>query len=349
MATKQVSKGEKTTNRVLSIIAWVFVGIALLVTGWFYLFSSSHVTTNNAQVRQYITPVSSKVSGFIDEVRFNENQFVHKGDTLVVIDNREFKNQLNMAEAHLQSTAQSVSTFESTVSAKASDMAIIEANIEAAKIEVWRTEQEYQRFKNLVEQDAATVQQFEGVEAKYKQAKAHLTALERQLNAAKITTSTEQTKVAPVKSQVSQQAAIVDNAKLNLSYTYVIAPYDGWVGVKNIQEGQLIKEGQALVQVVSKEMWVVANFKETQLGEIDYTKDVEIKVDAFPNIVFLGRVESLSPAAGSEFSLVKPDNATGNFVKIEQRFPVKIILNETKDLDKLRTGMNVIVSAQNID
>lgn len=349
MTAKQLSKGEKTTNRVLSIIAWVFVAIALGVTGWFYLFSSSHVSTNNAQVRQYITPVSSKVSGFIDEVRFNENQFVRKGDTLVVIDNREFKNQLNMAEAHLQSTEQSVSTYETTVSAKASDVTIIEANIDAAEIEVWRTEQEYQRFKNLVEQDAATVQQFEGVEAKYKQAKAHLTALERQLNAAKINTSAEQTKVAPVKSQVTQQSAVVDNAKLNLSYTYVVAPYDGWVGVKNIQVGQLIKEGQALVQVVSKEKWVVANFKETQLGEIDYNKDVEISVDAYPDLVFLGRIESLSPAAGSEFSLIKPDNATGNFVKIEQRFPIKIILKETKDLDKLRTGMNVIVSAQKLD
>lgn len=348
MTTKQVTKGEKITNRVLSGIAWAFVGIAIVVGGWFYLFSSSHVSTNNAQIRQYITPVSSKVSGFIQEVRFEENQFVHKGDTLVIIDNREFKNQLNIAEAHMQSTAQSVSTFETSANAKASDTHIIEATMEAAKIEVWRTEQEFQRFKNLVEQDAATMQQFESVEAKYKQAKASLNALERQLSAAKLNTQAEQTKVAPIKSQVSQQAAVVDNAKLNLSYTFIEAPYDGWVGVKNIQVGQLIKEGQALVQVVSEEKWVVANFKETQLGEIDYAKNIELKVDAYPNLIFLGHVESLSPAAGSEFSLIKPDNATGNFVKIEQRFPVKIKFNESKDLMKLRTGMNVTVSAQKI-
>ena len=341
----QITKGEKRTNRILGIIAWIFVGIGAIVLGWFYLFASSHVNTNNAQVRQYITPVSSKVSGFIQEVRFAENQFVHKGDTLVVIDNREFANQVAMAQANLESTAESVNTYQSAVSVKSSDLQTFEANIEAAKIEVWRAEQEYQRFKNLVEEEAATIQQFENVYAKYKQAQAHLKALQNQYNTAKINTAAEQTKVAPVRSQVAQQKAHLNNTKLILSYTYVIAPYDGWVGVKNIQVGQLIKEGQALVQVVSKEKWVVANFKETQLGQIDTTKQIEIKADAFPDIVFKGRVESLSPAAGSEFSLIKPDNATGNFVKIEQRFPVKRIFEANAVLDKLRTGMNVTVSA----
>lgn len=349
MTTKQVSKGERNTNRVLSVIAWLCVAIALLVTGWFYLFSATHISTNNAQVRQFITPVSSKVSGFIEEVRFKENQLVKQGDTLVVIDNREYQNQLNMAEAHLHSTAQSVSTYETSASAKATDVAIIAANIDAANIEVSHTEKEYLRFKNLVAQDAATIQQFEGIEAKYKLALARRSALQRQLQAAQLNTATEKSKVAPIKSQVSQQKASLENAKLNLSYTYIRAPYDGWVGVKNIQVGQLIKEGQALVQVVSKEKWIVANFKETQLGEIDYNADVEIKVDAYPNAVLWGSIESLSPAAGSEFSLLKPDNASGNFVKIEQRFPVKIILKESIDTDKLRTGMNVTVAAQKIN
>jgi len=346
MTAKKLTKREKITNRVLSVIAWIFVGIGILIVGWFYLFSSSHVNTNNAQVRQYITPVSSKVSGFIQEVRFNENQFVHAGDTLVVIDDREFVNQVKIAQANLNSTAQSVTTYETTVKAKQNDSQIIEANIEAAKIDVWKTEQDYQRFKNLVNQDAATVQQFETVEANYKQAKAKLIALQEQLKVAQINAAAEQTKIAPVRSEVDLEQAQLNNAKLNLSYAYIVAPYDGWVGARNIQAGQLIKAGQALVQVVSEEKWVVANYKETQLGEIDADKDVQIKADAYPDVVFTGRVQSLSPAAGSEFSLVKPDNATGNFVKIEQRFPVKIILNPSKDLDKLRTGMNVTVAAE---
>ena len=343
---KQLTKGEKRMNRTLSVIAWLFILIGVGALGWFYLFSSSHVSTNDAQVRQYITPVSSKVSGFINKINFDENQFVHKGDTLVVIDNREFQNQIDIAQANLESTTQSVATYETAVDSKASNVNIVNANIEAAKIEVWRTEKDFTRFKNLVAEDAATLQQFEEIEAKYKQAKASLSALEQQRNAVNVSTSAEQTKVAPAKTQILQRKAQLNDAKLRLSYTYVIAPYDGWVGVKNIQVGQLIKEGQALVQVVSKEKWVVANFKETQLGEIDLDKTVKVKADAYATIEFEGKIESLSPASGSEFSLVKPDNATGNFVKIEQRFPVKIILKESKNNEKLRSGMNVEVSAE---
>lgn len=346
MAAKQLTKGEKRLNKTLSIIAWIFIIIGMGAMCWFYFFSSTHVNTNDAQVRQYITPVSSKVPGFIDEIRFEENQYVHKGDTLVVIDNREYVNEVDMAQANLESTAQSVATFESAVDSKSSNADVIDANIEAAKIEVWRTEKDYNRFKNLVEQDAATFQQFEEVEAKYKQAKANLLALEQQKRSINISASAEETKVAPARTQILQRKAQLNNAKLKLSYTYVIAPYDGWVGTKNIQVGQLIKEGQALVQVVSKEKWIVANFKETQIGQIDLSKPITITADAYPDIEFVGVIESLSPASGSEFSLIKPDNATGNFVKIEQRFPIKILLKENINNEKLRSGMNVLVSAE---
>ncbi len=349
MVTKQLTKKERRTNRVLTIIAWIFILIGVVSVLWFYFFSSSHVSTNNAQVRQYITPVSSKVSGFIKEIHFEENQFVHQGDTLLIIDNREYKNQIDMASANLESTTETVETFERSVDTKASDIHVIDAKIEAAKIEVWRSEQEYNRFKNLVEQNAATLQQFEDVDAHFKQSKANLNALVQQKGTIQVATTAEQTKVAPAKSKILQSKAQLENAKLNYSYTYIVAPYDGWVGTKNIQVGQLVKEGQALVQVVSKQKWVVANFKETQLGKIDIEKDIEIVADAYPNVTFFGKVESLSPAAGSEFSLIKPDNATGNFVKIEQRFPVKIILKDSEDLAKLRTGMNVQVAAKKLD
>ena len=347
--TKQLTKGEKRLNKTLSIIAWIFIVIGLGAVGWFYLFSSSHVNTNDAQVRQYITPVSSKVSGFITKVNFEENQYVHKGDTLVVIDNREYQNQVDIASANLESTSQSVATYEKAVDTKASDVNVVNAKIESAKIEAWRTEKDYTRFRNLVNEDAATIQQFEEIEAKYKQAKANLSALEQQRNVINVSTSAEQTKVAPVRTEILQKKAQLKNAKLILSYSYVIAPYDGWVGVKNIQVGQLIKEGQALVQVVSEEKWIVANFKETQLGEIDLDKTIKVKADAFPNIVFEGKVESLSPASGSEFALIKPDNATGNFVKIEQRFPIKIVLKKSKNNERLRSGMNVSVSAEKVN
>uniref|UniRef100_UPI003D7F6F3D HlyD family secretion protein n=1 Tax=Pedobacter sp. TaxID=1411316 RepID=UPI003D7F6F3D len=346
MSTKQISNAEKQLNRILTWIAWLFITIAVIVLAWFYLFSRHHASTNDAQVKQYITPIASKVSGYIDEIRFEENQFVKKGDTLIVIDNRELKQDIDMAAADLAAIQNSVISQTKMVATRMSDTHVITANIEAAKVEVWRTQQDYYRFKNLVEQESATRQQFESAEAKYKQAKATLEAMEQQNNSVKIGVEAEEAKIAPVQSQVQNRTASLQKANLKYSFSYIVAPYDGWVGTKSIQEGQLIKEGQALVQVVSKEKWIVANFKETQLAEIELNSEVEVKVDAYSGIHFKGKVLSFSPASGSEFALIKPNNATGNFVKIEQRFPVKISLPNTADLDKLRSGMNVEVAVK---
>ncbi|ROI05575.1 HlyD family secretion protein [Chryseobacterium sp. G0240] len=348
MTKKQLTPREKRINRTITLLAWILIisGITGMIS--FYLFSRKNVTTNDAQIEQYITPVSSKVSGFIKTIRFNENQFVHQGDTLIVIDNREFANQVQMAEASLHVNTENIATIQSSVNTKESDTKIIDAKIASARIEIWKNEQDYKRYQNLLAEDAATEQEFENVKASYEQAKANLMALEQQKNAVKAGASEQQTKVAPAKSQIQQSTASLNNAKLFLSYTVITAPYDGWVGKKTIQEGQLIKEGQALVQIVSKEKWIIANYKETQLGQIDSGKDVTITADAYPDIEFKGRIVSVSPASGSQFSLVKPDNATGNFVKIEQRFPVKIILENNKDNEKLLSGMNVLVSAKKI-
>jgi len=325
MAQKQLTQKEKRINKTISLLAWILIisGVTGMIS--FYLFSRKNVTTNDAQIEQYITPVSSKVSGFIKTIKFNENQFVHKGDTLVVIDNREFINQVHMAEASLSANTENITTIQSSVNTKESDTKIIDARIASAKIDIWRTEQDFKRYKNLLAEDAATEQE-----------------LEQQKNAVRAGASEQQTKVAPAKSQIQQSSASLNNARLFLSYTVITAPYDGWVGKKTIQEGQLIKEGQALVQMVSKEKWIIANYKETQLGQIDQKKEVIITADAYPGIEFKGKIISVSPASGSQFSLVKPDNATGNFVKIEQRFPVKIILDHNKENEKLLSGMNVI-------
>lgn len=348
MNKKQLTKKEERINKTITLLAWILIisGITGMVS--FFLFSRKNVTTNDAQIEQYITPVSSKVSGFIKTIRFNENQFVRKGDTLLVIDNREFLNQVKMAEANLHANSENIATIKSGVNTKESDTKIIDAKIASAKIDIWRTEQDYKRYKNLVAEDAATEQQFENVKASYDQAKANLLALEQQKNAVRAGANEQETKVAPAKSQIQQSSANLNNAKLFLSYTVVTAPYDGWVGKKTIQEGQLIKEGQALIQIVSKEKWIIANYKETQLGQIDQKQEVIIEADAFPDMKFKGKIVSVSPASGSQFSLVKPDNATGNFVKIEQRFPVKIILDNNQDNEKLLSGMNVLVSAKKL-
>ncbi|MCE7057214.1 HlyD family secretion protein [Algoriphagus sp. AGSA1] len=348
MVKKQLTEKEKRINKTITLLAWILIisGITGMLS--FYLFSRENVTTNDAQIEQYITPVSSKVSGFIKNIKFEDNQFVRKGDTLIVIDNREFVNRVKMAIANLNANTQHLNTIESGVNTKENETKILDAKIASAKIDISRNEQDFKRYKNLVSEDAATEQQFENVKASYEQAKASLLALEQQKNAMIASVNEQETRVAPVKSQIQQSAANLDNAKLFLSYTVVKAPYDGWVGKKTIQEGQLIKEGQTLVHIVSKEKWITANYKETQLGKINRNKEVIITADAYPDIQFKGKIVSVSPASGSQFSLVKPDNATGNFVKIEQRFPVRIILDKNQNDEKLLAGMNVLVSAKKL-
>lgn len=344
MATKVVTKGEKRLNTFLTYIAWSVVVVAVVTVTAFYFNNRNYTNTNDAQVRQYITPVSSQVSGFIQEVLFKENQFVHKGDTLVIIDNRELREDIEMAKAGLDASESNIVSQRKVVETRASDEQVIVANIEAAKVDVWRTKQDFERFKNLVEQDAATVQQFEEIEAQYRQAQARLSALEQQVHSVKVGVAAEAAKITPVQSEVRHKKSGLEKAKLQFSYSFVLAPYDGWVGTKDIQEGQLIKQGQALVQVVSKEKWIVANFKEKQLSEVAIGSPVSIHVDAYSSVEFKGVVESFSPASGSEFSLMKPNNATGNFVKIEQRFPVRIVLTDSPEVELLRSGMNVVVS-----
>ena len=152
MAKKQLTQKEKRINKIISVLAWILIisGITGMLS--FYLFSRKNVTTNDAQIEQYITPVSSKVSGFIKTIKFNENQFVHKGDTLVIIDNREFMNQVKIAEAGLHASSDNINTIESGVNTKESDTKIIDAKIASAKIDIWKTEQDFKRYKNLVDE-----------------------------------------------------------------------------------------------------------------------------------------------------------------------------------------------------
>ncbi|MNQ39589.1 putative multidrug resistance protein EmrK [compost metagenome] len=150
-----------------------------------------------------------------------------------------------------------------------------------------------------------------------------------------------------MQTNIASKQAVADNAALFLSYTIITAPYDGWVGKRTLQPGQLVKEGQSLLSIVSKEKWITANFKETQLQYLTVGQEIKIEADAINNKEFTGIITSLSPASGARFSLLPPDNATGNFVKIEQRIPVRIQLKDNdKQTDFLRAGMNITVIAE---
>ncbi|WP_236353667.1 HlyD family secretion protein [Flavobacterium seoulense] len=344
------NKSKKTSQFFHVFVKLVATG--LIVSGvvlgiWFYVFNRNNEETNDAQIEQYVTPIMSRITGYVQEVRYEENQFVHKGDTLLLIDNREYKSKLDAALADVALAKQNSVVAEKNVATTASTATIGEAQLKAAQTNLWKTKLEYQRYKALVSEDAATEQQLEKVNADYQAAQAQFQEMKNRIQMANLSTSQAAANVPSVQTLIQAKQALADNAALFLSYTVITAPYDGWVGKKTIQNGQLIKEGQALVAIVSKEKWITANFKETQLEYLKVGQKVTVEADAVSGSDFVGTISSISPASGARFSLLPPDNATGNFVKIEQRIPVKIKLDENNTkVDFLRAGMNVKVIAE---
>jgi membrane fusion protein (multidrug efflux system) len=329
----------------LVIFSWVLIIAAIVIAIAYYFFVSKYATTNDAQVDQYVTPVAARITGYVKEVRYQENQFVHKGDTLIVIDSQEYQNKRAGAEAELKSSEAMVAVNENTAKASAGAMKIHAARLEAAKVQVWKTEQDFKRYKNLLAERSATLHQFEQAKAAYAAAQADYKAIEQEGATAGLTTQQEYAKIKPAEVNIKEKQASLNNASLFLSYTVVTAPFDGWVARKTVQPGQLVKEGQNLVNVVSQEKWVTANFKETQIAPLKVGSHVKIEVDAYPDKEYEGVVASFSPASGSSLSLIPQDNSTGNFVKIEQRIPVRIHFNDGQDISMLRVGMNVVVHA----
>jgi membrane fusion protein (multidrug efflux system) len=328
------------------VIASLLVLGGIVLGIWFYIFNKNHEETNDAQVDQYVTPIMTRITGYVTEVHYNENQFVHKGDTLIIIDNREYKAHLDMALADVENAKSNSVVTQKNVATTSNTTSVREAQLQAAKTEVWKTKLEYNRYKGLVSQEAATEQQLEKVKADYELAQAHYQEIANTIQSAALNTSEVSAKIPTAQTVIQSKQAIADNATLFLSYTLITAPYDGWVGKKMIQPGQMIKEGQTLVSIVSKEKWITANFKETQLQYLSIGQEVKLKADAISGREFTGTIESLSPASGARFSLLPPDNATGNFIKIEQRIPVRIKLKENAQTDFLRAGMNVTVIAE---
>jgi membrane fusion protein (multidrug efflux system) len=344
---KNETRANRSFHIIITIIACILVISGIILGIWFYVFNQNHEETNDAQVEQYVTPVMSRITGYVQEIRFDENQFVHKGDTLVIIDNREYKSKLNVALADVQSAKQSSIVAERNVATTASSTAIGESQLAAAKTNLWKTKLEYDRYQALVKEEAATSQQLEKVKADYESAQAHFQEMRDRIQASNLSTSQAQANVPASQTNIASKQAVADNAALFLSYTIITAPYDGWVGKRTLQPGQMVKEGQSLLSIVSKEKWITANFKETQLQYLTVGQEVRIQADALNDKEFTGIITSLSPASGARFSLLPPDNATGNFVKIEQRIPVRIQLKDTdKQADFLRAGMNITVIAE---
>ena len=324
------------------VIALLIIGMAYVCSRFIHLGNVEY--TDNAQVKQHITPVNTRVQGFIKKIYFEEYKPVHKGDTLLVIEDSEFKLRLAQAEADLANAQAGQQITHAGIATTQNNIAVNDAGIEEVCVQRANAERELQRYKKLLDKDAVTRQQYDKVKTTYDAINARYEQVLRMKHSTSLTKDEQTHRLGQNEAAIRLAQATVDLARLNLSYTVVIATCDGMTGHKGIHEGQLVQPGQTMVDIVdNSDLWVIANYRETQLPNIKEGADVTFTADAVPGVVYKGVVESISDATGAAFSLIPQDNATGNFVKVEQRIPVRIRLqgNEADEVHRLRTGFNV--------
>src|SRR6266566_2941492 len=320
-AAKATPKRSRRT--VFLIMGVVLLGLLLFgARKWW--FSRNHVSTDNAQVDGHIVPILPKVGGYVAEVRVDENHAVKAGDTLVVLDDRDFSARLAQTEADLAALLATVSSRTRVGQAEA---AVAQAQANASKATA-----DLARIEPLAAQNVVSQQQLDAARAAAAAALAQLASAQAALVGAD--------------ARVAAARAARDQAALQLSYTRITAPSNGVVSKKSVELGQLVQPGQPLMAVVPlQDVWVVANLKETETAGVRPGEAARFTVDAYPGCTFGGRVESISPATGAKFSLLPPDNATGNFTKVVQRLPVRIRPDIVPDpAHPLRPGMSVVAT-----
>jgi membrane fusion protein (multidrug efflux system) len=314
-----------------------------------YIYYQHFATTDDAQVDGDISPVVARVGGYVKEIRFTDNQFVHAGDTLVILDDRDYAIKLEQATGALKSVKAQVNVSQSHVSSTRANVPPAKANVAALQAKVWQVNQDYTRYENLLKGGAITQSKFDAIKAEKVAAEAQLAAAQKQVAAIGQQVGAVKEQVTATQAEIAARQAAVDYAKLQLSYTVITAPVSGIVSKRNIQIGQLVSAGQNMFAIVnSGKIYVTANFKETKLSDMKVGQPVEIDVDAFPDHEFKGKLASFAGATGAKFSLLPPDNATGNFVKVVQRVPVRILFDSLSKewQQKLSPGMSVSIKVK---
>lgn len=341
-------KKKRIRNIILNTITILLAVIAIIWVGNIFYKYHKYEITNDATVEQYITPINTRISGYVKEVRFTEHQYVNAGDTLLIIDDREFRIKEKDAEAALLDAQNSLSVLGASINTTTANVAVSKANIEEAQARLRHAEQDLARYKNLLESESVSQQQYDKVKADYDAQRAHYTALTSQTKALQSASQETAQKQKNAEATILRREADLDIARLNVSYTVVTAPYSGYTGRRTLEIGQLVQAGQTITNLIKNDnKWVIANFKETQITNIRIGQFVNLKVDAIKDKVFKGRVSAISEATGAKYSMLPTDNSAGNFVKIQQRISVRIEFEEMpeEDMEHLRAGMMVIVEA----
>ena len=328
----------------VGILVWGIIEVACM-----FLDFRNNETSNDAQVEQYLSPVNLRATGYIKKIYFTEHQDVKKGDTLLVLDDSEYRIRVMEAEAALKDAMAGKTVMGATKQTTEKSADVYEASIAEIEVRLAKLEKDRQRYQNLVERNAATPIQLEQIETEYAATKKRLDATRRQQKAAYSGVNEVSNRIANTEAAIERATAALEMAKLNLSYCVVTAPCDGKLGRRALEEGQYINAGQTITYIRPEtQKWVVANYKETQVENLYVGQKVRMTVDALSDREFEGKVTAISGATGSKYSLVPTDNSAGNFVKIQQRVPVRIdFINLSKeDNARLAAGMMVIVKAE---
>ncbi len=340
-------KSKKILSYILSLIV---IAIAAIWVCSRFIHLGNVEFTDNAQICLQIVPVNSRVQGYIKEIRFNEYERVKKGDTLVIIDDTDMRLNVARARADYQNALAGSDVADKAVTSASANVAVSEASISEAKVLMDMAATDLARYEKLLKQEAVTRQQYDAAKTDYEAKKARYDILSRQRSATSTVVDVNRQQYSQSQAGIELAKVLLETAELNLSYTIITAPCDGYTSRKEIQVGQLIQPGQTLLDIVdTADIWITANYKETQLKHIAPGSDVKIEVDAIPDVVFNGKVKSISTATGSSLSIFPQDNSSGNFVKVRQRVPVRIEFsadNKSDEMAKLRAGMNVECSVK---
>ena len=333
----------------VSIVILLLAGVVvtLFITRWdAWVGASVRQTTDDAYVRSDMTPLSAKIEGYVRRVPVNDFQQVKEGDLLVEIEDDDYRARLDQAEAELAGAEAAVKNLKSRKALQHSAIAEAQDVINATQADVDRTRKEAVRQQALLAYTFGTPQKVEQAVADEKRFEANLARNEAALAAAQRQMAVLDTEEGELRAAAKAKQAAFNLAKIELGYTRITAPIDGMVSERGVRAGQYVHDGTQVISVVPlHNVWAIANYKETQLTHVKVGQRAEITIDTFPGLVVTGRVDSVSPASGSQFTLLPPDNATGNFTKVVQRIPVKITLDPGHPLEgQLRPGMSVIAT-----
>lgn len=341
------------------IIIFLAIGIIAATAVFFYLqYKKTHISTDDAFIDGKVHTIASKVPGTVKAIYVDDNQFMKAGDLLVEIDSRDYDIKVSEAQSGLKAEedrrSEAVAGLEAArrqLDERGASVKAVKAELELQEATLTQARKDINRAESLFKQDAISKERYENAQTGYEVAKARVKAAQEQLRRAQSALETQKAIIVQVEkmikfqaSVVNQRRAVLEAARLNAGYTKIYAPSDGYITKKSVERGNQIQPAQPLMALVPlTDIWVTANYKETDIRKVKPGQDVEIKVDTYPGKKFRGKVQSIMAGTGAVFSLFPPENATGSYVKVVQRIPVKIVLNPGEDREHiLRIGMSVI-------